>query len=84
MKNLYNDRYLLKSNSYLIDLVNVDFITWKENENEASNYWVKLHVGTKEARYICNGLDELHELITAWTNLRGKTLKGMEQEDLIW
>ena len=35
----------------MVDMVNVDFITWKENENEEDNYWVKPHIGNKEARY---------------------------------
>tara|TARA_Y100001938_G_scaffold139640_1_gene206803 strand:- start:178 stop:477 length:300 start_codon:yes stop_codon:yes gene_type:complete len=83
MENLYNKRYLIKSNSYMIDLFNVDFITWKENENETGTYWVKLHIGTKEARYVCSSLEELHDLIKSWTRLRGEEIK-IEEEDLIW
>ena len=56
-------RYLIKKNSYIIDLFSVDFITWKENENEEGTYWTKLHIGTKEVRYVCQDVFELFLIV---------------------
>ena len=67
-----NKRYLIKANSYIIDLYNVDFITWKENDKMESTFWVKLHIGSKEARYVCNSIEEVKTLLLAWTDIRGK------------
>ena len=33
-KGIIEERFLLKNESYIIDLNSVDFITWKENENK--------------------------------------------------
>ena len=82
MEELKNNRYLLKGNSYIIDLYNVDFITWKENDKVEATYWAKLHIGSKEARFVCNGLDELKTLVLAWTSIRGKEAT-IKEEDLI-
>lgn len=82
MKELKNKRYLLKGNSYIIDLYNVDFITWKENDKVEATYWAKLHIGSKEARYICNSLNELRTLVQTWTDIRGKEAT-ITEEDLI-
>lgn len=71
MKEIKKNRYLLKKNSYIIDLYNVDFITWKENEKEEGTYWVKLHMGNKEARYVSRDIDDLQLLLIQWTNVRG-------------
>lgn len=71
MKEIKKNRYLLKKNSYIIDLYNVDFITWKENEKEEGTYWVKLHMGNKEARYVSRDIDDLQLLLIQWTNVKG-------------
>jgi hypothetical protein len=80
MEQLKDNRYLVKGNSYIIDLLNVDFITWKENEKVESSFWVKLHMGTKEARFVCDSLDDLRFLLECWTNLRGKILNLTDEE----
>tara|TARA_R110000764_G_C10774976_1_gene355437 strand:- start:5 stop:262 length:258 start_codon:yes stop_codon:yes gene_type:complete len=82
MKELKENRYLLKGNSYIIDLYNVDFITWKENDKVAATYWAKLHIGSKEARFVCNDLNELKTLVQSWTDIRGKKV-SIQDEDLI-
>jgi len=81
MNDIKNKRYLIKANSYIIDLYNVDFITWKENDKKEATYWAKLHIGSKEARYVCNGLQELKTLLLAWSDIRGKKIE-IEDEDL--
>ena len=81
MNDIKENRYLLKQNSYIIDLYNVDFITWKENENEIGTYWVKLHMGPKEARYVSRDINDLQLLLTQWTNVRGKRIE-LEIEEI--
>tara|TARA_R110002020_G_scaffold53057_2_gene148701 strand:- start:2779 stop:3033 length:255 start_codon:yes stop_codon:yes gene_type:complete len=81
MNDIKENRYLLKQNSYIIDLYNVDFITWKENENEIGTYWVKLHMGAKEARYVSRDINDLQLLLTQWTNVRGKRIE-LEIEEI--
>ena len=80
MDDLKENRYLVKSNSYIIDLAQVDFITWKENEQREATYWSKLHIGSKEARYVCNNITELKKLISVWTNLKGKRITVSKEE----
>jgi hypothetical protein len=65
--NLIGERFLVKKNAYIVDLKDVDFITYKENENEIGTYWVKFHIGQKEARYVCYNLDSLRDIIQYWT-----------------
>ncbi len=58
---------MVKKNAYIVDLKDVDFITYKENENEIGTYWVKFHIGQKEARYVCYDLNSLRDVIQYWT-----------------
>lgn len=80
MEDIKENKYLLKANSYLIDLQTVDFLTWKENDKEEGTYWTKLHIGTKECRYVCDSLTELNTLIQAWSKQKGKRLEVNEEE----
>tara|TARA_R100001369_G_scaffold65365_1_gene92538 strand:- start:962 stop:1219 length:258 start_codon:yes stop_codon:yes gene_type:complete len=80
MEDIKQNRYLLKGSSYILDLYKVDFITWKENEKVEETYWAKLHMGSKEARYICDNKTELRELILAWTNIQGEEIEVTEEE----
>ena len=75
-----NKRYLIKANSYIVDLYNVDFITWKENDKMESTFWAKLHIGSKEARYVCDSLDELKKLLLAWADIRGEKIEIKDEE----
>lgn len=79
MKDLIGERFLVKKNSYIVDLANVDFITYKENENEFGTYWVKFHIGGKEARYVCYNLNALRSIIQYWT--LNKDSKARIEED---
>ena len=82
MNDLKENRYLMKKNSYLIDLDTVDFVTWKENDKEEGTYWTKLHIGTKECRYICESLEDLQQLLITWTDIKGSPL-DIELEDIV-
>lgn len=79
MKNLIGNRFVVKSNSFIVDLRDVDFITYKENENEAGTYWIKFHIGTKEARFICHSTGNLRDLIQVWA--LNKDSKARIEED---
>lgn len=69
----------MKRNAYIVDLKYVDFITYKENENEIGTYWVKFHIGAKEARYVCYDLESLRSIIQYWT--MSKDSKTRIEED---
>ncbi len=68
----------------MIDLESVDFITWKENEKNAGTYWAKLHIGSKEARYICDDVNELKDLLEQWSLIKGKKIEIEENEIIGW
>ena len=65
-KGIIENRFLLKNESYIIDLNGVEFLTWNKNKEEEDSYWVKLHVGSKETRYVCENRTELSDIINAW------------------
>jgi len=75
MSEIKENRYLIKSNSYMIDLSIVDFVTWKENEKMSGTYWAKLHIGNKDARYVCKNEDSLKELLETWAKIKGKKVE---------
>ena len=80
MKDLIGERFVVKKNSYIVDLANVDFITYKENENEVGTYWVKFHIGQKEARYVCYDLNSLRSIIQYWTMSKSSKARIDEQK----
>jgi len=67
----YDGNYLAMENTWQVDLSNVDFITMKENWDDGSQH-IKLHIGTKEVRLVCNTKKEVEELMTKWKNARNK------------
>jgi len=80
MNGIIENRFLLKGGSYIIDLINVDFLTWKENSTEYGTYWLKMHIGSKEARYVCSK-PELKVIIEEWTRVHGNKIE-IEIEEL--
>ena len=74
MNGILEGRFLIKGNSYIIDLINVDFLTWKENATEYGTYWLKMHIGSKEARYVCSR-EELKVIIEEWTKVHGNKIE---------
>ena len=49
-KGLIENRFLLKNGSFIIDLDEVEFLTWNKNIKMSDSYWVKLHIGGKDTR----------------------------------
>lgn len=68
----------------MIDLNNVDFISWKENKEEEGTYWTKFHIGTKETRYVCESVGELKTILTKWTEMKGKPSSLNVEEIVEW
>ncbi|QDP51962.1 MAG: hypothetical protein GOVbin4206_129 [Prokaryotic dsDNA virus sp.] len=76
MSELIDERYVLKSGSYLADLSNVDFITWRQSDE---GIMLKLHIDQKEIRFVCNK-KLAEEILGIWTKFRGHEINMNEYE----
>ena len=74
MNRILEDRYIVKDETYIADLANVDFITWRQN-SEDGDFWMKMHIGDKEVRYVCKTMDSLNMLLGVWTKLKGNEVE---------
>lgn len=74
MDRILENRYIVKDESYIADLANVDFITWRQN-TEDGNYWLKMHIGDKEVRFRCKTMNELNRILENWTKYRGQEIE---------
>tara|TARA_R110000824_G_C14875136_1_gene642729 strand:- start:280 stop:534 length:255 start_codon:yes stop_codon:yes gene_type:complete len=74
MDRILENRYVIKDESYIADLANVDFITWRQN-SEDGNFWLKMHIGEKEVRYVCKTMNSLNALLGVWTKLKGNEIE---------
>ena len=83
MDDIKNERFLIKETSYLVDLKDVDFITWSENERDLGKYLAKLHIGSKETRYMCQSAEDLKTLLQTWSEVKGEKL-DLDIEELAW
>tara|TARA_R100001015_G_C4602392_1_gene157356 strand:- start:287 stop:538 length:252 start_codon:yes stop_codon:yes gene_type:complete len=83
MDDIKNERFLIKETSYLVDLKDVDFITWSENERDLGKYLAKLHIGSKETRYMCQSAEELKTLLQTWSEVKGEKL-DLDIDELAW
>ena len=70
MNELIEDRYVLKSGSYLADIASVDFITWRQSEE---GIMLKMHIAQKEIRFVCPK-DTAQKILTIWTKFRGQEI----------
>jgi len=64
-------------------LKDVDFITWSENERDLGKYLAKLHIGSKETRYMCQSAEELKTLLQTWSEVKGEKL-DLNIDELAW
>lgn len=83
MDDIKNERFLIKETSYLVDLKDVDFITWSENERDLGKYLAKLHIGSKETRYMCQSAEDLKTLLQTWSEVKGEKL-DLDIDELTW
>tara|TARA_R100001510_G_C7443420_1_gene71604 strand:+ start:45 stop:332 length:288 start_codon:yes stop_codon:yes gene_type:complete len=61
-----DDDNVIHGQSYAIRASNVDFTTWKQNQNKTDEYWLKLHtISGKEIRIKVDykGLNEILEAV---------------------
>ena len=82
MKDIIQNRFILNPNSYIIDLHNVDFITFKENKANEGTCWAKLHIGSKAVKYVCDDESILKTIIQCWAKLNGKDINIQVNEQL--
>lgn len=52
--------------SFVISLDNVEFITWRLNE-DTGDYWVKLHIPSGKEIRIKVGEEELRNIVDVWS-----------------
>lgn len=83
MDDIKNERFLIKETSYLVDLKDVDFITWSENERDLGKYLAKLHIGSKETRYMCQSAEDLKTLLQTWSEVKGEKI-DLDVNELTW
>ena len=66
----------------MIDLDNIDFITWKENVEEEltglSSIWVQ------RSKICCQSIEDLKTILTKWTELKGKASNLNVEEIVEW
>ena len=74
MDRIVENRYVVKDESYIADLAKVDFITWRRNI-EDGNYWLKMHIGSKEVRFVCKTMDSLNGILENWAKINGKEIE---------
>ena len=58
------DRYI-HGNSYALLMDNIEFLTWRFNE-ETNQYWLKLHVPSGKEIRIRVGENELRDIVDTW------------------
>ena len=61
--------FLEHSRKWSVDLTEVEFISYKQNE-ENFTYFVKLHIMAKEVRIYLDTLEEVEQLIQIWKQYR--------------
>ena len=73
MEDLKENRYLVKQTSYIVDLKDVDFITWSANERDLGSFWTKVAHRNKRNRYMCQSADEIEPTsCQGWADLKEK------------
>ena len=65
----YQQEYVSAQDKWIVDLRDVDFITMKQNWDD-NNFHIKMHIGTKEVRFILEQQHEVDKLIKQWKEYR--------------
>jgi hypothetical protein len=65
----YQQEYVSAQDKWIVDLRDVDFITMKQNWDD-NNFHIKMHIGTKEVRFILEQQEEVDKLIKQWKEYR--------------
>tara|TARA_R100001086_G_C11836529_1_gene257995 strand:+ start:1330 stop:1626 length:297 start_codon:yes stop_codon:yes gene_type:complete len=75
------EEFVIKSGSWIIDLKDVQFMTYRLNEKDETSYLVAFHIGDKETKIMVDDISAVKELFTAWTNAKGLELE-FERNDI--
>jgi phage tail tube protein FII len=62
------DDDVIHGQSYAIRASNIDFVTWKQNNDTRSEYWMKLHTKSSKEIRIKVDLDGLNEILATVGN----------------
>ena len=66
------NKYILHTKRAVVNLKDVEFITWRQND-ENGEWWAKLHLpSSKEIRLVYATYEEMQELIELWEEARGE------------
>jgi len=70
---------LLHGSSYAVSMNDIEFITWRKNE-ETGEYWVKFHLPSGKEIRIKVDEDELRDIIDVWNGKNVNLKIGDEYE----
>lgn len=67
------DGFLIRDDAFIIGLSDVNFISWRQNEDNLV-FWIKLHLEAngKEAKIRCDTREELDDVLYEWKKARGE------------
>tara|TARA_R100000458_G_C8022738_1_gene81736 strand:+ start:236 stop:442 length:207 start_codon:yes stop_codon:yes gene_type:complete len=66
------NKYILHTKRAIVDLQDVEFLTWRQNDDNGE-WWVKLHLPSgKEIRLVYKTYEEMQEIIELWEDARGE------------
>jgi hypothetical protein len=71
---------MVKTEKYSVKLNEIEFITWKENDEDGT-WWAKFHMPSgKELREVFASEKELEDFVQEWAESKGiKEIKIMEE-----
>lgn len=73
--------FVVKSGSWIVDLKDVQFMTYRLNDKDETSYLVAFHIGDKETKIMVSNIEAVRELFKSWTNAKGTELE-FEFEDI--
>jgi len=73
--------FVVKAGSWIINLRDVEFMTYRLNDKDETSYLVAFHIGDKETKIMVNDIQAVKELFKSWTNAKGTELE-FEYEDI--
>lgn len=76
------DEFVVKSGRWIVNLANVDFMTYRANEKIHGAYLVTMHIGDKEVKVMADHIYAVKELFLRWATANNKKLE-IEAGDLV-
>jgi len=75
------EKFVIKSGSWIIDLKDVQFMTYRLNERDETSYLINFHIGSKETKIMVDDIDSVKQLFNCWTEAKGLEV-DFEKEDI--